>query len=188
MTHRGKFHQMEGVVVGPEPVQRPHPPIWTGPLWKNGLVESTLVRAGRLADGFIPTLIPVSEYGAVRDKVRALRNAKGLAETRTHWSSGRCSGSAWTMTGSGHGKRWKQSRTGVGAIRRRCGGRRMSRVTRRTVLRLFKSTSMRGVTHFVMNAGVMPEQMMEQYERFAREVLPLVRGASPSPYSASLRP
>ena len=45
-----------------------------------------------------------------------------------------------------------------------------------------------GVTHFVMNAGVVPEQMMEQYERFAREVLPLVRGTSPSPYSASQQP
>ena len=37
-----------------------------------------------------------------------------------------------------------------------------------------------GVTHFVMNAGVVPERMMEQYERFAQEVLPLVRGIKPS--------
>ena len=37
-----------------------------------------------------------------------------------------------------------------------------------------------GVTHFVMYAAVPPSRTMQQYEQFAREVLPLVRGIVPS--------
>ena len=81
VTHRGKFHEVENVDVGPEPVQRPHPPIWLGPLWKNGLVEATVRRTGRLGDGFIPSSVPASQYASVRGESARLRRA-GESGTR----------------------------------------------------------------------------------------------------------
>ena len=173
VTHRGKFHQMEGVVVGPEPVQRPHPPIWTGPLWKKGLVESTLVRAGRLADGFIPTLVPVSEYGAVRDKVRAY--AKGFGRDPDALEFGTV---LWFCLDDDRERAWKtleaesnRRRSHTAAVRGEANVSGNAEDCAEAIQEYVDA----GVTHFVMNAGVTPEQMMEQYERFAREVLPLVR-------------
>ena len=186
VTHRGKFHQMEGVVVGPEPVQRPHPPIWTGPLWKNGLVESALVRAGRLADGFIPTLVPASRYRNVRDKVRAYAAGVGRDPDALEFGT-----VLWFCLDDDRERAWKtleaesnRRRSHTAAVR---GEANVSGNAEDCAAAIQEYVDA-GVMHFVMNAGVVPEQMMEQYERFAREVLPLVRGTSPSPYSASQQP
>ncbi len=178
VTHKGKFHQMEDVDVGPEPVQRPHPPIWTGPLWKNGLVESTLVRAGRFADGFVPTLVPVSEYGAVRDKVRAY--AKGFGRDPDALEFGTV---LWFCLDDDRERAWKtleaesnRRRSHTATIRGEANVSGNAEDCAEAIQEYVDA----GVTHFVMNAGVSPEQTMEQYEQFGREVLPLVRGLSGS--------
>ncbi len=41
VTHKGQFFQVENLTVGPRPIQKPHPPIWTG-----GSAEVALKRAG----------------------------------------------------------------------------------------------------------------------------------------------
>ena len=46
-SFRGKFWQIEEVGFSPKPLQRPHPPIWTG-----GHGARALRRAGRLADAW----------------------------------------------------------------------------------------------------------------------------------------
>ena len=43
----GSFWQVDGFSMEPEPVQKPHPPIWIG-----GNAPAVLARAVRLADGF----------------------------------------------------------------------------------------------------------------------------------------
>ena len=177
---------MEGVVVGPEPVQRPPPPIWTGPLWKNGLVESTLVRAGRLADGFVPTLVPASGYRNVRDKVRAYAEGVGRDPDALEFGT-----VLWFCLDDDRERAWRtleaesnRRRSHTATIR---GEANVSGRAEDCAAAIQEYVDAE-VTHFVMNAGVTPGQTMEQYERFAREVLPLVRGASPSLSSESLRP
>lgn len=179
VSHKGDYHQFQEVDVGPVSAQRPHPPIWTGPLWKNGLVESTMVRAGRMADGFVPTLVPASEYKAVREKVRTYaRGAKRdpdsiefgtvlwfcLDDDREH---------AWQTLEAEANRRRSHTR----AVRGEANVSGRAEDCAEAIQEYVDA----GVTHFVMNAGVVPERMMEQYERFAREVLPLVRDLSPSP-------
>ena len=178
VTHRGEFHQMEGVEVGPEPVQRPHPPIWTGPLWNKGLVESTIVRTGRMADGFVPTLVPASGYRAVREKVRAY--ARGAKRDPDGIEFGTV---LWFCLDDDREKAWEtleaesnRRRSHTAAVR---GEANVSGRAEDCVKGIQEYVDA-GVTHFVLNAGVVPERMMEQYERFGREVLPLVRGLSPS--------
>src|SRR5215216_1360 len=45
---RGDFFRLEGVAMGPTPVQRPHPPVWIG-----GSAPAALRRAARLGDGWM---------------------------------------------------------------------------------------------------------------------------------------
>ena len=176
VSHRGKFHHMEEVDVGPASVQRPYPPIWTGPLWKNGLVESTLVRAGRLADGFVPTLVPASEYRTVREKVKAY--ARGAKRDPDAIEFGTV---LWFCLDDDPERAWEtleaesnRRRSHTAAVRGEANVSGRAEDCAEGIQEYVDA----GVTHFVMNAGVTPERMMEQYERFGREVLPLVKGLS----------
>ena len=48
-TFEGTYCRLANVEFAPKPVQKPHPPIWTG-----GESAPALRRAGRLADGWFP--------------------------------------------------------------------------------------------------------------------------------------
>lgn len=48
VTFDGRFRQVDGLVIEPKPVQRPHPPIWFG-----ANAEAALARAVRLGDAFM---------------------------------------------------------------------------------------------------------------------------------------
>ena len=114
VTHRGKFHEVEGVDVGPEPVQRPHPPIWLGPLWKNGLVEATVRRTGRLGDGFIPSSVPASRYAAEREKVRAYAEQAGRDPDAIEFGT-----VLWFCLDDDRERAWKILESGVGPLEER---------------------------------------------------------------------
>lgn len=68
VDHDGEFFTVHGLTVGPRPIQRPHPDLWTG-----GHSAPALARAGRLADGWLPSFVPASAYAAMA--VRVLEHA-----------------------------------------------------------------------------------------------------------------
>jgi probable F420-dependent oxidoreductase len=72
VTHKGKFFNVENLTVGPRPVQKPHPPIWTG-----GSAETALKRAGTWADGFICGSSAIPDFPATWEKVAAYAKAAG---------------------------------------------------------------------------------------------------------------
>lgn len=72
VTHKGKYFNLENVTVGPRPVQKPHPPIWTG-----GGAESALKRAGRVADGFICGSSSIPEFPSIWEKISGYAKAAG---------------------------------------------------------------------------------------------------------------
>ena len=72
VTHKGKYFNLENVTIGPRPVQKPHPPIWTG-----GGAESALKRAGRIADGFICGSSSIPEFPTIWEKISAYAKAAG---------------------------------------------------------------------------------------------------------------
>lgn len=72
VTHHGKFFNVENLTIGPRPVQKPHPPIWTG-----GGAEAALKRAGTLANGFISGSSAIAEFQATWDKIASYATAAG---------------------------------------------------------------------------------------------------------------
>ena len=177
-THQGECHHLEDVNVGPRAVQRPHPPIWLGPLWKDGLVEATLRRTGKLGDGFIPSSVPASRYAEAREKVRAYAEQAGRDPDAIEFASilWFCLDDnrerAW-KTLEAQSNRWNSDRPTI---------RGQANVSGRAedCVEAILEYRDAGVTHLVLNAAVPPERAIEQYGQFAHEVLPLVEESAPA--------
>jgi probable F420-dependent oxidoreductase len=69
VEYNGRYFTIPPSVIGPKPLQKPHPPILVG-----AFVPKALDRAGRLADGFTGCCAPVdaliSMMGAVKEAAR----------------------------------------------------------------------------------------------------------------------
>src|SRR5919106_572735 len=72
VTHQGQFFHVENLTVGPRPIQRPHPPIWTG-----GGAEVALKRAGTSADGYICGSSAIPQFSTIWEKVAGYASAAG---------------------------------------------------------------------------------------------------------------
>jgi probable F420-dependent oxidoreductase len=77
VTHKGKFFNVENLSVGPRPVQKPHPPIWTG-----GSAETALKRAGTWADGFICGSSAIPDFPSTWEKISGYAKAAGRDPNR----------------------------------------------------------------------------------------------------------
>lgn len=71
VTHRGRFHQFDAVTVGP------HPHSVAMDLWMSGTSELALRRAGRLADGWLGSLLSSAETRRARRVVQRAASAAG---------------------------------------------------------------------------------------------------------------
>jgi probable F420-dependent oxidoreductase len=72
VTYHGKFFRVENLTIGPRPVQKPHPPIWTG-----GSAEAALKRAGTWANGFISGSSAIVEFQTTWHKIAGYAVAAG---------------------------------------------------------------------------------------------------------------
>lgn len=72
VTYKGKFYNVEGLTIGPRPIQKPHPPIWTG-----GSAEVALKRAGTWANGFICGSSAIPDFSTTWEKVAGYARAAG---------------------------------------------------------------------------------------------------------------
>jgi len=72
VTHKGRFFNVENLTLGPRPIQKPHPPIWTG-----GSAEVALKRAGTWANGFISGSSAIADFHKTWDKIASYATAAG---------------------------------------------------------------------------------------------------------------
>ena len=77
VTFKGKFYNVENLSVGPKPIQKPHPPIWTG-----GSAEVSLKRAGSWADGFICGSSAIPDFPSTWEKIAGYARAAGRDPNR----------------------------------------------------------------------------------------------------------
>jgi probable F420-dependent oxidoreductase len=62
---KGEHFTVPKSILQPKPVQQPHPPIYMA-----GYVPSAQARVARLADGWMPSGVPLSAMGAIMDQIR----------------------------------------------------------------------------------------------------------------------
>ena len=72
VEYRGRYFNIPPSVIGPKPVQRPHPPVLVG-----AFVPRALDRAGRLADGFTGCCAPVEALLSMMSAVKEAARARG---------------------------------------------------------------------------------------------------------------
>lgn len=72
VTFKGNFYSVENLSVGPKPIQKPHPPLWTG-----GSAEVALKRAGTWADGFICGSSAIPDFPSTWEKISGYARAAG---------------------------------------------------------------------------------------------------------------
>ena len=78
VSHSGDYYQFEDFTLTPEPVQRPHVPIWVGARWTGKIFDAALKRAGTYADVFIfPADTPTDYYPGAKEKIRKYAEAAG---------------------------------------------------------------------------------------------------------------
>ena len=80
VSHHGEFFDFEDVTLVPQPVQRPHPPIWVA-----GRSEAAMRRAAVLGDGWYPYLFTVQRLRASNEAVRRYAAEAGRVLSGFHW-------------------------------------------------------------------------------------------------------
>ncbi|HTN71782.1 MAG TPA: LLM class flavin-dependent oxidoreductase [Methylomirabilota bacterium] len=72
VTHKGRFFNVQNLTLGPRPVQKPHPPLFTG-----GSADIALKRAGTWANGFICGSSAIPDFPSTWKKVAQYARAAG---------------------------------------------------------------------------------------------------------------
>lgn len=75
VTYKGRFHDLVEVNIVPPPVQRPIP------IWLGGSSEAAMLRAARLADGYMPIMPPGPEAEGRIARLKQELKAAGRDET-----------------------------------------------------------------------------------------------------------
>jgi probable F420-dependent oxidoreductase len=81
VTFEGTYFRLDRVRLLPRPVQTP-PPLWVG-----GTSEAALRRAGRLADGWLASLIAPEAFGRAVERIHAHAEAVGRTIDADHFGA-----------------------------------------------------------------------------------------------------
>jgi probable F420-dependent oxidoreductase len=164
VTHRGRYYQTTEVTIEPKPVQKPCPAIWIG-----GRTEPAFRRVGRLGDGWLTSFLAPEEVGRGIEAVRRYAAEAGRTVPEDHYGVI----VTYCLAGSREdamrlagpyllGRRTDvpvEAHTALGAIE--------------DVAELLRAYIRHGATKFVLRPACPPEQTMAQFERAARELIPL---------------
>ena len=69
---QGKYYRIPKSVIGPKPIQKPHPPIYMA-----AFSPAALKRVGTEANGWFPVGIPLSGVGSIFDEIRSMAKNAG---------------------------------------------------------------------------------------------------------------
>ena len=156
---QGEFCRFSDIAFEPKPVQKPHPPVWTG-----GESPPALRRAGRFADTWFPI---GSNPNYPVDTPQRL--AASLVAIRRHAEEANRDPSSIDV---GYATGWYDE---CGELKDDEGDRRMFTGTPNQIAADFREFSKVGVTSFLVNlAGKTLDEMVSRMDRFAKEVRPLV--------------
>ena len=183
-SYHGRIFEFDNAPSFPMPVQKPHPPIWVA--GRVGGVETQLdgtrklksksaaiKRAAKYGDGWLPYLMTPEGYRQSVDKLRAYAKEYGReneAMTLAHTVSfsvgddydGALEVAAAGNPYGGHKKEFSAKYDIVG--------------TPRDCIARLEEYVDAGVRHFILKPYVAPELILGQVQRFARDVIPYLKG------------
>lgn len=170
-TFKGKYYQFEDVLMTPPPRQAGGPPLWVG-----GRRDPALRRMGRLADGYLSYVVTPEMYASALAKIDEAAQEAGRTITKFgtgHLLFARVDDSyeqALDVATASLSKRYAMDFRK--AAERYAGLGNPQQVAER-ILEFHAA----GVRHISVDLVGPYERRMEQIERFAAEVMPLVRKA-----------
>lgn len=176
VSHSGEHYRFEDFSLTPDPVQKPHVPIWIGARWTGKIAEAAMKRAGAYADVFIfPADTPTDYYPGAKEKIRNYAGAAGRDPGDIRYAS-----TLWTCLAS--------SREEAKAIANReitrslqvpwvvpdnaCYGLGRPEDCIETV----EEFAGLGVSHLLLAPCCEPEDTTAQTEQFGREVVSYFKG------------
>ncbi len=159
-TFQGVYCQFADVTFAPKPIQKPHPPIWTG-----GESPVALRRAGRLADVWYPIgSNPRHPVGTPEEYAEYAGRVKQCAEE---------AGRDPSTLDFAYSSNWY---TDEQALTLADGQRRTLTGTPQQIADDIKRYAAQGVRHLLLNMqGDTLEQTLARLERFAERVMPRAR-------------
>ena len=80
VSHDGDFFKFEDVTLLPQPVQKPHPPIWV-----SGRSDAAMRRAALQGDGWYPYLFTIRRLRRSNEAIREIAAEAGRDLTGFHW-------------------------------------------------------------------------------------------------------
>ena len=80
VSHDGDFFKFEDVTLLPQPVQKPHPPIWV-----SGRSDAAMRRAALQGDGWYPYLFTVRRLRRSNEAIREIAAEAGRDLSGFHW-------------------------------------------------------------------------------------------------------
>ncbi|MBI2783503.1 MAG: LLM class flavin-dependent oxidoreductase [Gammaproteobacteria bacterium] len=169
VSHAGRFYPFENVQMLPAPLQPGGPPIWCG-----GRSEAALARAGRLADGYVSYVVTPEMFAGFLQTIEKSAAAAKRAIDRfdtAHLLFFRIDNSfetAWDVATEHLSERYASDFRGP--AKKYCALGRPEDVAAR--INAFREA---GVRHLILDAVSPPGERQDQIERFATEVLPLLR-------------
>ncbi len=169
VSHAGRFYPFENVQMLPAPLQPGGPPIWCG-----GRSEAALARAGRLADGYVSYVVTPEMFAGFLSTIEKSAAAAKRAIDRfdtAHLLFFRIDNSfetAWDVATEHLSERYASDFRGP--AKKYCALGRPEDVAAR--INAFREA---GVRHLILDAVSPPGERHDQIERFATEVLPLLR-------------
>ena len=169
VSHKGRFHSFENIEMGPEPVQKPHPPLWAG-----GEAEGVLRRAARWCQGFVPSNPGVREYARLWERIEGYTDKYGTDASKItravhlYFSMGESREEALARVRSTLSKRY-------GFEPHLPDPRAILVGTPDECAETIEDHMKLGITHFVLNCARPLPEVKGDYERFAETVLPRFR-------------
>ncbi len=165
VSFRGAFYRLDRVTVLPKPVQAPLP------LWVGGKSEAAQRRAGRLGDGWIPSLITPDEFAGGVERVRHHAAAAGREVPADHYGAlintvlAESSAAGWRLADP-YLPRGRVDETTLRAA--------VAFGPAEVVAAKIEQYIARGGSKFILRPLCPPERMLEQVRRLAEEIIPAV--------------
>lgn len=169
VSHAGRFHKFEDVSMQPPPRQPGGPPIWSG-----GRSDAALRRAGRLSDGWIAYVVTPEMYAAMLAKIADAAQESGrtpkafgtghLLFTRVDDSYEQALDAATETLSTRYAMDFRDAAKRYAALG-----------TAGQVAEKIWAFHAAGMRHVVMDFMGPYEERSRQIERFAAEVMPLLK-------------